>query len=307
MKILVAIPHYFNPRGGGFHGALGDKAAPRLHGLTSLILGLRQCLGRRQGLLDGAGQAIHRANAATAADLRLVVCTTGENHLLASLDPMAQHFEHRPTTAEPMFLGFECQSALSEAFGLFDYYCYMEDDLFLTDPFFFKKLAWFNGFAGDDAVLQPNRFELYPSLPLFKAYIDGNLARPEMSQPFQDVTDTPRLSATFLGEEISFQRVNNPHSGCFFLNAEQMRKLLAAGTFPDRRVEFAGPLESAATLCLLRHFRVYKPSKENAAFLEIQHLHPRYFGLVKRSTLPVMDQQTGTPSRQPSGWKIAEE
>jgi hypothetical protein len=28
----------------------------------------------------------------------------------------------------------------------------------------------------------------------------------------------------------------------------------------------------------MRHFRVYKPARENAAFLEIEHLDPRYLG-----------------------------
>ena len=45
-----------------------------------------------------------------------------------------------------------------------------------------------------------------------------------------------------------------------------------------------GPLESAATLGIMRHFRVYKPARENAAFLEIEHLDRRYLGRVFNPT-----------------------
>jgi hypothetical protein len=41
--------------------------------------------------------------------------------------------------------------------------------------------------------------------------------------------------------------------------------------FLDRDTGFIGPLESAATLGIMRTFRVYKPANENANFLEIEH------------------------------------
>jgi hypothetical protein len=41
--------------------------------------------------------------------------------------------------------------------------------------------------------------------------------------------------------------------------------------FLDRDTGFIGPLESAATLGIMRTFRVYKPAVENASFLEIEH------------------------------------
>jgi hypothetical protein len=38
--------------------------------------------------------------------------------------------------------------------------------------------------------------------------------------------------------------------------------------FFDRDTSFIGPLESAATLGIMRAFRIYKPAPEHAAFLE---------------------------------------
>jgi hypothetical protein len=48
--------------------------------------------------------------------------------------------------------------------------------------------------------------------------------------------------------------------------------------FADEDCSFAGPLESAASLGIIKTFRQYKPSTANAAFLELEHLHPRYLG-----------------------------
>jgi hypothetical protein len=41
--------------------------------------------------------------------------------------------------------------------------------------------------------------------------------------------------------------------------------------FLDRGTGFIGPLESAASLGVMRAFRVYKPARENLDFLQIRH------------------------------------
>ena len=48
--------------------------------------------------------------------------------------------------------------------------------------------------------------------------------------------------------------------------------------FGDEDSSFAGPLESAASLGIIKTFRQYKPSPANAGFLELEHLHARYLG-----------------------------
>jgi hypothetical protein len=48
--------------------------------------------------------------------------------------------------------------------------------------------------------------------------------------------------------------------------------------FLAREPNFVGPLESAATFGVMRHFRVYKPAPDNAGFLEVRHLDNRYLG-----------------------------
>ncbi len=46
--------------------------------------------------------------------------------------------------------------------------------------------------------------------------------------------------------------------------------------FLDGSAAFFGPLESAATLGLMKTFDVYKPARQNAGFLEVEHLDLRY-------------------------------
>jgi hypothetical protein len=59
-----------------------------------------------------------------------------------------------------------------------------------------------------------------------------------------------------------------------------MRILLTLPHFLDRDTCFTGPLESAATLGLLKTFQIYKPAPAMAGFLEIQHYGQAFISLV---------------------------
>lgn len=275
MRILVAIPHYYRPSG-GFYGSQRADPQPRIAALTQCLAALHQNFGPRQGLLDPARRCLSETNNADGARLDLVLCITGGHHLLGALPPGL--FTVRETEAQPLQLGYEAHAALRDRLGQYDWYCYMEDDILVADPLFFDKLAWFRSLAGEGAVLQPNRYEVSADDKVRKLYIDANLARPEISEPYQDIRQRPRIEGEALGRHLAFQRVNNPHAGCFFLSAAQMRRWSERDYFLDRSDAFAGPLESAATLGIMRCFDLYKPARENAAFLEVGHIHRRYLG-----------------------------
>jgi hypothetical protein len=61
-----------------------------------------------------------------------------------------------------------------------------------------------------------------------------------------------------------------------------MEKWASSPGFLDGDCSFAGPLESAASLGIMKTFRIYKGSYTNARFHEIRHLHNRYLGLALR-------------------------
>jgi hypothetical protein len=283
-KVLVVIPHYCG-KGNGLYGSTGGDTKARSAILERVIEGIHVSLGSRQAFLlwleqhvpgKGNGRVIH-ANEAFRSAMDVIVCTTGENHLIPSLGTPAGLYRQQPTGAEPMKLGFACHEVLRAAIGRYDWYCYLEDDLLITDPCFFTKLEWFVKQFGEETILAPHRFERSLTEPAHKLYHDGSV-RPDFTAAWQDVNDRRVVEAEVLGERLSFERWPNPHSGCFFLNQRQMETWASKPWFGDGDCSFAGPLESAASLGIIRTFRQYKPSPRNAAFLELEHLHPRYLG-----------------------------
>jgi hypothetical protein len=271
MRLLFAIPHFFDRAGGARHGSLAADPTPRLQALTNSLAAIQQLFGRPQCVIDIARRTTTPANQLTALTADVVVCTTGGKHLLDRVALGAGYFTHLATTAEPRLLGFECHAALRDRLGAgYDYYCYLEDDLFIRDPLFFVKLRWFADRFGEEALLMPNRYEVARDRIVHKAYVDGPI-RERASAAFQDVSVAPELEAEALGLRLLFRRVTNPHSGAFFLTAAQMAAWAAKPYFLDRDTSFIGPLESAATLGVARTFRVYKPAAETAAFLELEH------------------------------------
>jgi hypothetical protein len=278
MRILFAIPHYYTAEGGGRHGSEGGDAARRARATRLCLAALQQTFSESQGLSDGRGGVrLHAANPDLRATITIALCTTGDSHLVPHLEGCP--FNHIRTNAEPRYLGFECHNVLKSGLGQFDYFGYLEDDLHIGDGLFFTKLAWFNAQFGEAALLQPNRFELAAEPAPYKVYIDGN-PRDRTLVRAQRNDGQARLTASAIGRPMAFQRVHNPHSGCFFLSAAQLARWVAQPDFAVPSAAFCGPLESAATLGIMRHFRVYKPARENAAFLEIEHLDRRYLGRV---------------------------
>ena len=278
MRILFAIPHYFGPNRAGNYGS--EQSAPEARAAaTRLCLNsLRQTFSTAQALINGRERRFHPANPLLSATISIALCTTSDSHLVAHLSGCG--FDHVQTHAEPRFLGFECHKVLRSGLGEYDYFVYLEDDLRITDALFFAKLAWFNAQFDDRAVLQPNRFELFAEPAAYKLYIDGNSHDRQLGAGLQRIDEERRMAASTFGREIAFQRVDNPHSGCFFLSAAQLERWASQPDFAVPSTAFAGPLESAATLGIIRHFRAYKPARENAAFLEIEHLDARFLGRI---------------------------
>ena len=291
MKILVTIPHFHNASGNGAYGSTGPESSRRAEALTQSIAGIHQFLGPRQAFLyclhnpvprRGNGRLV-KVNEQAADSVDIAVCTVGQNHLIDRLTVPKSMFHHQPVQAEPMMIGFACQQILKAHLGKYDFYCYMEDDLWIGDPFFLAKVSWFTRSFGDEALLLPHRYELATAEPLHKLYIDGPV-RPDFTANWQNIDDQRTLESEFLGAPIGFERWSNPHSGCFFLNAAQMGKWAASLGFLDGDCSFAGPLESAASLGVIKNFRIYKPSFQNAGFHEIRHLHNRYLGVALKTS-----------------------
>ena len=276
MRVLVTIPHFCRrtpePQAPGHYGSESGDTLARRNQVERCLTALHQTFGPRQALVSERPGAA--ANDAIAATIEIALVTTGDQHLVAELPPSL--FTHVPTNADPRCLGFVCHELMRENAERFDDFVYLEDDLEITDPLFLDKLRWFNATFGNSTLLQPNRFELASDLQVMKMYVDGNTTHPEIPALHQDITLRTRLRAEAFGRSYLFKRVSNVHSGCFFLNAAQLARMAASPRFGKPNADFFGPLESAATLLLMRAFDVYKPARENAGFLELRHLGRRF-------------------------------
>jgi hypothetical protein len=276
MRLLFTIPHYFAWSPEGNYGSERNSPESRALVIRRCIASLVQTFSAGQALMNGKDRCFHPVNPRLTAEITVAVCTTGDSHLVSQLDGVG--FTHMPTTAEPRYLGFECHKLMRDRVNEYDYFAYLEDDLQLADGLFFNKLGWFTTQLGEGALLQPNRFELIDEPVPYKLYIDGNMHDERASRAEQNIDEARRIDIPLFGHSVVFQRVGNPHSGCFFLSAAQLLRWIDQPDFAMPSGVFGGPLESAATLGIMRHFRVYKPARENAAFLEIEHLDPRYLG-----------------------------
>ncbi|MBC6479490.1 MAG: calcium-binding protein [Hormoscilla sp. GM7CHS1pb] len=311
MRILFTIAHFFNPSGEGKHASQRKDPRPRIQALAVAIASLHQVFSKSQCTIDIGQRVAVPANQLQSHEIDIVICTTSDYHLLDRLLLPAHFYKHHPTQAEPMLLGFACQEVLRDSLGEYDYYCFLEDDLIISDPWFFIKLAWFTKLTGTPHLLQPNRYEVSPQGLVRKAYIDGDLA-PRVTAPFQNVRivsnehppcrspagndmggwigkreaqrgasrEEPEFQGQVMGSPVIFRRALNPHSGCYFLNGAQMAHWAEQSYFLDRDTSFVGPLESAATLGIMKTFKIYKPAPHNAAFLEIQHYGNGFLSLI---------------------------
>jgi hypothetical protein len=269
VRLFFAIPHFYDPEGGRGYGSMGPDPEPRIAALTATIGAVLWHFGPRQYVIDWAQRLAHQANDVGENVVDITVCTTQGKHILDQLPIPASAYTHAATTAEPMMLGFECQAVLRDVLGEYDYYCFLEDDTVIRDSWFFSKLAWFTDQYGHDALLQPNRYAVDFDWGGRKGY-GGNVRR-ERTDPFQNIDDTPALTGEVMGRKLVFRRAINPNAACYFLTEEQMKRWAGRPYFLDRDTSFAGPIESAASLGIMRTFKIYKPAAECANFLEVEH------------------------------------
>lgn len=278
MRIQVAVAHYFKA-GNGRHGSLGRDPAPRVAALRQLVLQLHRLFGPQAGVLNHMQRRVDPV-ADGAGELTIRICVCENAHVLEELRDLAGGFEVvicQPQ--QPLLLGFECHRALQQRHADFDYSVYLEDDILITDADFFLKLQLFNRSFGDDYLLMPNRLETSENLAhLRRFYIDGDY-NPRATEQWRR-SGGIRLSLSHLGEAVQFEQPFNLHSGCFFLNRNQAERYFASEHWRQIDTSFHGPLESAATLGMMKTFQLMKPSLGNARFLTVEHAGRNFMGLV---------------------------
>jgi hypothetical protein len=230
--------------------------------------------------------------AGVADQLDIIVLVNGENHLLD-----AEYCRSRGVRLydakldNPRMLGFTAHKLFADARNIYDVFAFSEDDLRPTGGDLVPRILAFQDDFGWRRVLFPNRFEWNQRGPALKTYIDGML-RPGLLAPFETALPDERFVKGRQGARpLSFQRATNPHCGFFALTAEQLAHWVAQPHFGDQDCSFISPLESAATLGILKTFPIYKPFGRNMGWLEIEHLDTRFSGMSLPGRRPAAPQQ----------------
>jgi hypothetical protein len=278
MRVLLVIPHFFkaiekSPHSSNHLGQLEH----RKKSLDKLLMSWRAqyCETATINIPD-KNFHIQRSLIQT---LDIVILTNGSNHLLdkSTLD-LYQCRQVNVECVNPKMLPFGSYQIFKRELEAYDWFVYSEDDLLLTDSLFFIKQKIFQDEFGFKRLLQPNRFELNVRGPRFKTYIDGDQSDIFFNSSIKDLPDQDLLFQNLNSYQMKYRRARNPHSGFFCLSKEQLTYWISKDYFLNLDCSFVSPLESAATLGILRTFSIYKP-ESNRGFLEIEHLDDKFSSL----------------------------
>jgi hypothetical protein len=284
MRVLFVIPHYFKAKqDDSTNKSLRISAkSERILAISETISRIHQTFGKTAYGIDHPRVVAHQSVSTIACDIDVIVCTHDNDHLLDELPLSPTLYRRVPAVCEPGMLGFAAHRVLARGRGLYDYYCYVEDDIGMADPLFFAKKSLFDKTFGPTSLIQPNRFEKSSTGMACKAYVDYIL-HSRVTAAFQDITINPTIKMDFLGEDILFERTSYPSAGSFFLNGEQLDLWSTSPHFESLDTSYLSSLDSAASLSVMKVFSVYKPVLDQAWFLEVEHLSPRWVDTIGRS------------------------
>lgn len=240
-KVMVAIAHITSPEEAASQQSGAKKIERLSHTIDGLLTSLAHC------------------------DVQIVICTVPQRHITKFLPDYQQTSitVHEAANCDPMYIGFVAQDLLAAQVTQHDWFMFIEDDIVLYDSLFLEKIEQFNQIHGDDALLFPNRYEMSQGQ---KSYIDLTIDR--------DLA-WDRLSRCAIGN-VQFAECTNPHAGIYCLSQTQMRRWIATGRRWKNQPLMVGPLESAATFCLLECFSIFKPHPANLNYLEVRHYDTKY-------------------------------
>jgi hypothetical protein len=280
LKNTLVLAHFFRVEENAIHSSTNERMrGQRMAAFEKTVTSWRAIFNPSATL-----NIEHRKflpSPSTNGDLDIIVLINENHHLIRSEFCDKNRLKIiQVKTDNPRFLPFAAHRVMADLRNEYDRFFYSEDDLAIRDGSFLSKLNVFQEAFGVSRVLQPNRFEINPASLHAKTYIDGDL-RANFIEPFLKLVneDQNSLSIPFLGQAITLLRARNPHSGFFALTADQLKHWIQQKHFNDLDTSFVSPLESAATLGLLKTFSVFKASPPHQHFFEIEHLDQKFSSL----------------------------
>jgi hypothetical protein len=279
MRILLTIAHFFRAEEGSNHSSTdAHRRDQRAAAIRSVIDAWRGHYGPVSSI--NVWQKRFEPVIGVADQLDIIVLVNGDNHLLDADYCRARGVRlYDAKLDNPRMLGFAAHRLFAEARNGYDVFVFSEDDLRPGGSDLISRIVAFQDEFGWRRVLFPNRFEWNPRGPALKTFIDGML-RPGLLAPYEAALPDERFLKLREGaRQVSLQRATNPHSGFCAITAEQLTHWMAQPNFGDLDCSLISPLESAATLGILKTFPIYKPFGRDLGWLEIEHLDTRFSGM----------------------------
>ena len=287
-KLLIVIPHFFKEtRGGtgygsGQEGARLKRSIALARCLHSLRLQRRShslaLLNIKDKIIQCYTKEIRTGTKIIDIEVDIHVFCNRDNMISEVLDDYKNWVTvHNVDLENPKLLPIAARNWLINTEEEYKLYAYMEDDIVINDPFFFDKQLWFLEKTDHKAVLMPHRFEQNIEGEVAQFLVDGPLNSSFIEQFYMPMENFAHGKWDPNEKELWFDRHANPHSGCFTISHTQKNFLKQK---PLRDNGFVTPLETAATLTVMEHFPVLKPSIRNHDFLLVEHAHPTFSGLL---------------------------
>lgn len=273
MKVLLSIPHVFNPQKGSLYSSqTEEKREIKTAALQQATIGN---LGRHRkrhwihaSLGKGKPIVTREMSCSDGVEIKIQIYTPPSASLagkltkdpdLTIIDADLKNFKKIPLLASRRLL---------EQADDYDFIGYLEDDLIIEDPQFFSKLKALHGAMPDQYTFIPHRCEHITGRGDVILSGDPDGGRPDL---FWDTGESIKLKwAT--GDYI-FYRATNPHSGCYFLNRRQALMVREFWEKSDwkSRFQLSGPLEQAGSGLLLPVLKLMKTKPQDYRFFMVRH------------------------------------
>ena len=276
MKVMVCIPHFYpvsfgkNP----VQGSSQDAREKRAETVRYCLTHLKSMLASSNLLMGTDGGNIANRDVSKISrtlDGDVYVCTHSDNHVLDLVNFNSINHVHSGHPS-PMLLGCTCRRTFLAKIEQYDLFVYIEDDTVPLDPLFFQKVGAFYRYFGEDKVVIPQRFEIFPGY-CNKVYLDH--PTPPAFRMRAVGESEPRLSMpTFDGVAV-FEATSNHGGGCYALTRAQVLNWSRADDF--QRPNPKNPMDALeqAMVPMGGQLPLYKTAIDNIDFLEVHHVPNR--------------------------------
>ena len=274
MKVLIAIPHVFNPIEGSIYSSQNkDKLNIKKEALISATEGNLIKHGHRSFIhtSSGIGTDVFTKEISNqeSIDLKIQLYTPKIASLSKNISCNSRINLIELILDDYSKIPLITSKRLLEQADDYDIICYMEDDISIEDREFFRKLIYLDNQTNGDVAFMPHRCEYIPGKGEVILSGDPEGGRPDL---FWDTGE--RIKIQWPLGDIQFYRATNPHSGCYFLTRRQA--ISVRSYWIERNwiseYELSGPLEQAGSGLLLPILKIMKPIPSNYRFLMVHHL-----------------------------------